>query len=383
MASTTLPNFDVPNPLTPMAFLEPGIAGQVMNGLFIHIGILAVVVWDGLHNIRNDHLLATKHRLGVPTAAYFLSRIACLIYALGRAFLLTIPIAHCRRVELAIDSFLTICLCLNTLLFYVRVCAVYYNKHYIVVGFGIFWLATVGVSCLIPRAMTAIHIGPTRHCVEIVDTHSLIPTYLVFFSYDSAIFLATAYRFYKLYTQEETSIPTGLRVVFLGASMPAFSKAMLHESQLYYMAVPLIKLGIIIGAFCFSADTPGLVVVSNLVPAHVMLANVVTCRVFRNTKLGLVREPIDRHSESLPRSTRHSSRAAGMQFSTHSHVRSGGKSEDREVKDLYETGKDGKSMNMSLLAVRKETNTFTVIDYPSPMSDGGFPVSPSEASTKM
>ncbi|KAJ3505986.1 hypothetical protein NLJ89_g7123 [Agrocybe chaxingu] len=272
MNTTSSSTFDVPNPLTPLAYLQPGIAAQVMIGTCIHMGVLGIVVWDALHNIRNDYLLATKHRFEMPMAAYFLSRIACFTYGIG-----PIPIVHCRRLELAVNSFLTVSLCLNTLLFYIRVCAVYYNKNTIALSFGLFWLATVGMASLVPRAMTATHIGPAKHCTEIIDTHSLIPTYLVFFAYDSAVFAATSNRFYRLYTLEETSLTGGMRVIFL---------------------VPVMQLGIVIGAFCFAVDTPGLVVISELVPVHVMLGNVVTCCVFRNTKLGLVREPVDHDFES-------------------------------------------------------------------------------------
>ncbi|CAA7262414.1 unnamed protein product [Cyclocybe aegerita] len=383
MASTnvSLPDYDVPNPLTPMAFLEPGIAVEVMNGTYIHIGILAVVVWDMLHNLKNDYILITKYRVGIPTSAYFLSRLAVLVYALGRAFLLTIPVSHCRKLELAIDSFLTICLCLNTLLFYIRVCAVFYNKLYVIIFFGLFWCATVGMACLIPTAMTAVHIGPTRYCVEQIRTHYLIPTYLVFFAYDTLIFAATSYRFYRLYRMEETSIQGGLRIAFFGASMPAFSKAMLHESQLYYMAVPLVKLGIIIGAFCFPAGSPGLVLIANLVPVHVMLANVVTCRVFRNTKLGLIREPLD--YDTLPRSTRRSSRTIAMQLSGQSRSGANARSEDRDVKDPYVSGQGDNANPINLLAIRKETNTITVVDYPSPLGDEEMPCSPITAISKV
>ncbi|CAA7266135.1 unnamed protein product [Cyclocybe aegerita] len=341
---TPTANQTVPSALAPMAFLEPAIAIQVMNGTYMHMGVLAVMIWDLLHNAWNDYILSTKHRFRLATGVYFFSRLTVLVYALGRAVLLTLPIENCRGLELAIASFLTITLCLNTFLFYVRICAVFFNYTSIVISFGLFWSATIGMACIVPTSMSASHIGPTRYCLEQMRTHHLVPTYIVFFLFDTLVFVGTSYRFYVLFRheEEEGSIKRELRIVFLGASMPAFSKAMLHENQLYYLGVPLVKLGIIIGALCFKDGTPGLVFVSNLVPVHVVLANVVTCRVFRNTKLGLVREPMN--SDVF------------MQTSKGSwHVAEAGSRETVEKE-----GVDGCIKPVDLLTVRKEIATITV-----------------------
>ncbi|CAA7262491.1 unnamed protein product [Cyclocybe aegerita] len=256
--------------------------------------VTVAYVWDVLHNLHKDYVLLTKHRISFVTVAYFLSRVAGLVYAVGRALLLTTQVDDCRRLELANMSFLTICLCLDTLLFYVRVCAVYCNDTRIVVFFGLCWLVVVSTAALVPLifADSVMHILPTKYCVELLysRSRSLKPTSLAVMVYDVFVFFATSYRFYQLYSAEGTSIPKGLKIAFFGASMPAFSKAMLHQSQVYYLIIALWKNGSLVCWLIFGAKQQ-LFVLMHLAPATVVLSNILTCRVFRNTKLGLVSEP--------------------------------------------------------------------------------------------
>jgi len=82
----------LPNPFTPLAFLPPDIAFQITIASYILVGTLGVsstllgisqynlihlnqvLVWDILNNIGGDFKLLFKHRISLPTIAYFLSR---------------------------------------------------------------------------------------------------------------------------------------------------------------------------------------------------------------------------------------------------------------------------------------------------------------------
>ncbi|KAJ3512647.1 hypothetical protein NLJ89_g3403 [Agrocybe chaxingu] len=375
--SVNVPN--VLNPLTPMALLPPEIAIQVVNGTYLHIASLAVLLWDVLHNLNKDYLLVTKHRINFVTMAYFISRLAGLVYALGRAFLLTIQVDDCKRLELANMSFLTICLCLDTLLFYVRVCAVYCNDTYVVIFFGLCWLVVVSTAALVPRifADSVVHILPTKYCVELLysSSRSLKPTSLAVMVYDVFVFFATSYRFYQLYSAEGTSIPKGLKIAFFGASMPAFSKALLHQSQVYYLIIALWKNGSLVCWLIFGAKQE-LFVLMHLAPATVILSNILTCRVFRNTKLGLVSEPPRletlRASSNNNNNIRSFANSALQSFSSRrfptrpdsaaTDRRERASSQNRESYNFADV-EDGRQRRADPLTIRKEVQTVTVIEH--------------------
>ncbi|KAJ3507437.1 hypothetical protein NLJ89_g6306 [Agrocybe chaxingu] len=349
----------LPNPLTPLAFIEPGIASQLANGTYLHSGILAVLIWDDLHNLRKDYLLLTKYRIGPATVAYFAAKLTALGYCLGRAFIITHPVEHCKTLELAIDSLLTVFVSLDSILFYIRVCAMYYNKLSLVIVFGLCCLATIATACLLPVSITAMHIGPTKYCVQLV-TRSLLPTYLAFLAFDTLVFLATAYRLYSLYNQEETSFQRGIQVAFLGRSMPAFSKTLLHESQLYYLVVSLAKVPTVFGSI-FIKSQAGEVAIVNLVVVHAILGNILTCRVYRNTRLGLIKDSIEYDSFSQSGSSNGRTNAFPRPFPGFS--ASGGSTARDGVVDSSSGSTGHKAMN--LVDIRKETTTITVVDYPS------------------
>ncbi|KAF9455547.1 hypothetical protein BDZ94DRAFT_1316123 [Collybia nuda] len=62
------------NPFTPMAFLSPELAYEKAITTYISIGMLGVLSWDILVHLGADYELLKRHRVGVPTLAYHLSR---------------------------------------------------------------------------------------------------------------------------------------------------------------------------------------------------------------------------------------------------------------------------------------------------------------------
>jgi hypothetical protein len=89
------PNHTVPlpNPLTPMAYLPPGLAGEYQGVTYLYVGTLSVspkcykrilaksmhrlakaFVWDWLMSIPEEYEVCRKRQLSPVVVAYFVSR---------------------------------------------------------------------------------------------------------------------------------------------------------------------------------------------------------------------------------------------------------------------------------------------------------------------
>ncbi|KAJ7191991.1 hypothetical protein B0H12DRAFT_1082737, partial [Mycena haematopus] len=80
----------------PAALLPPDLARQLQVATLVIVGTTAVLIWDILHHLKDDYHLVFRYRFRLSTAAYFLARIASLVYALGFTLLATYPIPDCQ-----------------------------------------------------------------------------------------------------------------------------------------------------------------------------------------------------------------------------------------------------------------------------------------------
>ncbi|KAJ6528739.1 hypothetical protein DFH09DRAFT_157256 [Mycena vulgaris] len=263
------------------------------------VGCTAVFIWDVLDNLRNDYMLLFKQRFHVASGAYVVSRLACLAYLLGFTIFATHPIQACNTTFVALSCCYPLLISASTFLFFSRVRAVYGGDRLVTATFGFLWLTVVGTSMTIPFSGNAIRLGDPFKCVVVnveVYTSSAGITFTV---YDTLVFFAISYRLVSNFRySEELAHGEQIRVFFSGASLPAFSKALFTDGQMYYM---------------ITAATNGVgmlfVYIPNLIPGanpmyHALLAipgmtlmSIMACRVYRTTKL---RVPSDSWELSLP-----------------------------------------------------------------------------------
>lgn len=125
----------------------------------------------------------------------------------------------------------------TALLFYFRVCAVYNNNYFVRVFFALTWLGVVGGSITIIEGVTGTHLGPTQFCLNIVAHDYIVASAIAGLVNDTTVFAAITYKFGKANaaSQARNGTSTGVRKFFSGDALPAFSKAMLQNSQVYYL----------------------------------------------------------------------------------------------------------------------------------------------------
>ncbi|KAJ6533990.1 hypothetical protein DFH09DRAFT_122872 [Mycena vulgaris] len=261
-----------------------------MITVYVLVGCTAVLIWDVLNNLRNDYMLLFKQRFHVASGAYVVSRLASLVYLLGFTIFFTHSIQACNTAFVAISSFYPLVVSASTFLFLFRVRGVYGGDRLVTAAFGLLWLAVVGTSMAIPFRTNAIGLGDPRHCVLVnigaYTTASAIAG-ITLTVYDTLAFFAISYRLVSnFWHSEELTRGEQVRTFFSGANLPAFSKALFTDGQMYYMITAVTNcvtiLLVYIPSTVLDADSiyHGVMVLPSMTVLSIM-----ACRVYRNTKL--------------------------------------------------------------------------------------------------
>ncbi|KDR79259.1 hypothetical protein GALMADRAFT_137131 [Galerina marginata CBS 339.88] len=284
MTSASVLNITIPltDVSTPLIFFSPELAYQFNVATYLHVGSTGALVLDILDNLGNDFGLLYHYDIRLPTIIYFTTRISVLGYCLGRAVLLTIPVADCTKLANAVGAFLVVYTASTSGFFYLRVCAVYSMKRTIIAFFGIGWLASFALMLSLSISYTATHIENTNFCQEKFRGHFLGPTSLVLALNDIFMYSAIVYRIYGMYSDSGTTVRQRLGIFAFGTSLPALSKALIKDSQLYFLVVMTTNIFLAVAAHVFKAPINVMFMV-----CHIVLVNILSCRVYRNMKMGL------------------------------------------------------------------------------------------------
>jgi len=128
----------------------------------------------------------------------------------------------------------------TTLLFFLRVRAIYADTRYGPTLFFFLWLANLGCSTLDFLLVDGTHLGSTQSCIfiNLRKVYAIVPAVAVLV-YDTTIFVAISY---KLFTHSDLGMrdqehPRGKQITALlsGKGLPAFSRMLLQDGQIYYL----------------------------------------------------------------------------------------------------------------------------------------------------
>ncbi|TFK41526.1 hypothetical protein BDQ12DRAFT_764936 [Crucibulum laeve] len=247
------PRLLLPNPFTPLAFVPPENAYTVAIAAYVLIGTLSICMWDGLHCLSQDYLLLFKNKIGLPTITYFLSRICTFGFALTASIFETAPIKRCAMFRTVTNVFYLTSIPMTSFLFFLRVRAVYNRNIYVTVIFLTLWLAVTGYCLSLVTIIKGVNIGPTDYCTDTPLETRDGGTGIGIFIHDTLVFLAISWRLFSI-SHVENDARRGLKVIVFGRYLPAFSKALLHDGQVYYlMSLATVLLS---QALFFSAHLP-------------------------------------------------------------------------------------------------------------------------------
>ncbi|KAJ6566442.1 hypothetical protein B0H19DRAFT_940181, partial [Mycena capillaripes] len=247
-----------------------------------------VLVWDILNNLRNDYSLLFRNKMTPATAAYMVSsRIASLVYTLGFTLFATYPLPACNTAFIAFNTFYAVTVSSSAYLFFFRVRAIYGGSRAVTVIFGVLWLAVLATSITVPVSGRGTSIGDPPQCLSLArhGAHGG-SSGITITIHDTIVFFAISYRLVANFAHAQQTRGDQVKELFSGASLPAFSKSLFMDGQMYYMVTVVTNIVTTVMVYVRTSSSlyHGLLVIPN-----VTLTSMMACRVYRNTMLGLTR----------------------------------------------------------------------------------------------
>ncbi|KAF7335963.1 hypothetical protein MSAN_02309700 [Mycena sanguinolenta] len=275
---------DLPNPLTPLAFLPSSLASQFEVSRYLYAATLGAYVWDIGLNLGNDYPLLFKRRVRFPTIVYFLSRAFTLAFILVCFLAQVASVKHCNAIAIGFGICFVLSQTATAMLFFLRATAVWHPSQIAYVVFSVLWTAVLGAGITVPLGIRAAHVGPTIQCITTSVPANVELSVIIPLINDTAIFLAINYRILA-YTMAANSPIAHLQAFFGGTGRSALSRALLQSGQHFYLIavvthivlLVLLKLPHLSPVYHTILTVPGFA-----------LINVMACQVFRRIKFGLI-----------------------------------------------------------------------------------------------
>ncbi|KAJ6556387.1 hypothetical protein B0H19DRAFT_1071491 [Mycena capillaripes] len=266
------------------------IERQIQVSAYVFSGATAVLFWDILNNLGSDYSILFKQKFQWTGLVYALCRIGSAIYALGFTIFVSTPLRDCSGVHLAFNIFYSIGVSATALLFFLRLRAIYGADLLITIPFGFLWLAVLGSSLTVPISGTAKSVGNPPEClVGHPKAYAGLPG-IIITVHDTLIYFAISYRLVSNFSHpdEKQTRRSRLTSLFSGSNLPAFSKSLFTDGQMYYMIAAIFNIVTTLMVYM-----PGVSVVYHaiLVIPNLTLTSIMACRVYRNTKLIIPHSP--------------------------------------------------------------------------------------------
>ncbi|KAJ6473087.1 hypothetical protein C8R45DRAFT_761049, partial [Mycena sanguinolenta] len=278
----------LPNPFTPNAFLPPDIVHEIQTAAYILVGTIGAFVWTILSNLVDDYKLLAKTKFTIGTATYLSSKILTFGCIFGAALFQTYPLKHCRFAFQIVGSIYATAVSATSLLFFLRARAIFNRNRYFVGLLFCAWLSILGTNLTVPVAVEGGNLGPTDFCSTVFAANYVGGAAVTTTLHDTLIFLAISWRLFKnqQHVNPDRSFKASVWAFVSGQYLPQFSRAVLQDGQLYYLIT--VASNILALIMFYNTSIQGSHSTKFTVP-NLMVANVMACHVFRNTKLGFHR----------------------------------------------------------------------------------------------
>ncbi|KAJ7650978.1 hypothetical protein FB45DRAFT_29212 [Roridomyces roridus] len=266
----------------------PEVQASIQLSSWMFVASSAVLIWDVLNNIVNDWTILFSFNFRFSVLLYLLTRIASLTYVLGLTIFTTYPMPNCNTAFVVFMSFYPVACLSTSLLFFLRVRAVYSGHRVITIVFGI--LSFFVFAGTLPVAVgTRAALDPSgMFCIV-----TRIPEYvgasgITITIFDTAAFFAISFRLLANSTVEYTRGEKIRAMASCGISLPTFSRSLFIDGQKYYMITLVSNLITLIMVYLpnLSPVYHGMLCIPN-----VALTSIMACRVYRNATLGRLHDP--------------------------------------------------------------------------------------------
>ena len=145
------------------------------------------------------------------------------------------PIGHCVQIWRGIPWLYVIAIPATSLLFFFRVRAMYGNNLYVTLFFSFMLLAVVAGSVTSTQGVTLVPIGTTNYCTNGRMDEYVIASGIIPLVNDTLVFIAITWRLVRGSVRVPSTRTGGSWSFIFGKHLPAFSRSLLQDGQVYYL----------------------------------------------------------------------------------------------------------------------------------------------------
>lgn len=145
------------------------------------------------------------------------------------------PVENCVTLSKVTCAVYHVTVSSTALLFFLRVRAIFNRNKYITTGFFLLWLAVLGGSLTSVLSLSGVHIGNTKYCVFSNFKSYRSAANITLAAFDTCVFIAITWHLSNSQYSIKNDDSILKKFDLLGRYLPAFSRALLHDGQKYYM----------------------------------------------------------------------------------------------------------------------------------------------------
>ncbi|CAL1700652.1 unnamed protein product [Somion occarium] len=257
------------------------IASQYRKLGYLAAGVAAVWLWDFMTAFLDYVRLLATRRISLTDVTYIAARISSAGSLIAALVQLVASPDDCDLKSRAVNWFAAIALPCNSLLFFLRVRAVFRESRLIVGVFALLWLSTF-TTITIPLSSHGIMLETIRVCsnstLQSYDSIGFVAVAV----FDTLVLIAISVR--VLSGSMAISWSERCRSLLSGKGLGTVSRILLQTGQLYYLAT--VGVNIAMAILIFTSESEAVQVGVAIV--GVALQNIMACKVYRLLKLGLI-----------------------------------------------------------------------------------------------
>ncbi|THU90936.1 hypothetical protein K435DRAFT_675095 [Dendrothele bispora CBS 962.96] len=264
---------------------------QLQIATYITIATLGMYIWDICSNLTDEYKLLLKAMSRpLPTIVYFIARYLVLKFTVCNSFFTATQIQNCQTLVLTSLSFCAVALSSVTLLFFLRLRAIFEDNLPIVGIFFVLWLGNVACASMLPLVFTGVSLNfqGVTYCIgKDIRVRNASISAIGLLVHDTCVFIAISYRLLKngMINDQKTSFRIVTKKFILGKNLPWCSKIFFQGSQLLYLITLVISASTVI-----LLHIPSIPIIYRVVadiPQMALLTSL-ACKVFRDLRLGKV-----------------------------------------------------------------------------------------------
>lgn len=144
------------------------------------------------------------------------------------------PTGNCTVFDNAVHAWCPITIGFSAYLFFLRLRAIYNRNRIVEVIFFTLWLGLLVATIFVPIGIVGGTVGPTLYCQDAKVALYVTSGQIAPLVFDTLVFVAISWRLCRA-TCAEMGINRSLKVIIFGEGLPAFTKSLLVDGQLYYL----------------------------------------------------------------------------------------------------------------------------------------------------